>query len=206
MNNRKIYIVGGGSNYANWMEGMVVKNMEEADLVVFTGGEDVDPSLYKQPAHPTTFSNLDRDIFEKNEFQRARELDKYCLGICRGSQFLCVMNGGLLVQDQPNPSFMHKIQTESGDEFMITSTHHQAAYPYNLKPDEYKILGWTKGLCKFHKDGYNKELAPEKECEIVYYPNGKSLGIQGHPEMMELNTTAVGYLRKMLTAFLNGQL
>lgn len=206
MRNRKIYIVGPGNHYANWMEGLVVKKMEEADLVVFTGGEDVDPSLYGQPKHSTTYSSLDRDLAEKAEFQKARELNKHCLGICRGSQFLCVMNGGQLVQHQPNPGYLHKITTATGDEFMITSTHHQAAFPYNLDPTEYKILGWTKGLLAYHKSGEDKELAPEKECEIVYYPNGKSLGIQGHPEMMEMNTTAVSYLRKMLTAFLDGNL
>lgn len=206
LNKRKIYVVGSSNNYANWMEGMVVKKIEEADVVVFTGGEDVDPSLYNQPSHKTTWSNIDRDLFEKDEFQKAKELDKPCLGICRGSQFLCVMNGGLLVQDQPNPHYMHKITTYTGDEFMITSTHHQAAFPYNLKKDEYKVLGWTKNMLPYHKGGDDKELNPELECEIVYYPNSKSLGIQGHPESMDLESSAVLYLRGILNNFLNGNL
>jgi len=203
---RKIFIVGAAGYYANWMEGVVVGKMEDADLVVFTGGEDVDPSLYGQPEHPTTYSNLDRDLYEKGEFVKAQELNKPCLGICRGSQFLCVMAGGHLVQNQPNPSHVHKIKTFTGDELLITSTHHQAAYPYNLDPSEYKILGWTDGMLAYHKNGADKELNPEKECEIVYYPNIRALGIQGHPEMMSMDSPTVEYLRKLLSTFLNGTL
>ena len=33
----------------------------ELVLVVFTGGEDVDPSLYNEQKHHTTYSNLKRD-------------------------------------------------------------------------------------------------------------------------------------------------
>lgn len=92
------------------------------------------------------------------------------------------MNGGKLVQHQDNPLFIHNIKTYTDEDMLITSTHHQAAYPYNLKKDEYKILGWTTDISKFHQDGNQKELPLDKEVEIVYYPKTRCLGIQGHPK------------------------
>src|SRR6266446_2592686 len=95
---RKIYVVGSSRQYANWMQGELVDNIEDADLVLFTGGEDVDPRMYKEPRNPHTGCNLDRDIQEAREFYLANKLKKHIIGICRGSQFTCVMSGGKLVQ------------------------------------------------------------------------------------------------------------
>lgn len=179
----KVYHVQGWTEYSNWFPNRIlVDTIEEADVVVFEGGEDVDPSLYGENRHHTTYSNIKRDEYEKFVFAKALKLGKHIWGTCRGSQFLCVMAGGKLVQNQNNPAYIHKIDTYDGKELYVTSTHHQAQYPYNLPEDSYKILGWTNML-PFHKDGNDKELNPIKECEIVYYPNIKAIGCQSHPEM-----------------------
>lgn len=185
-NKRKIFVVGGSNNYANWMEGELTGKMIEADLVVFTGGEDVSPSLYGESAHRYTHFNIHRDLREQKVFEQAVGLKKHIIGICRGSQFSCVMSGGKLVQHQQNPSFLHDIFTYDGRELEITSTHHQAQFPWNLPKDEFKLLGFSVGLSSFHEDGNQKELlgAADRECEIVYYPKTRALAIQGHPEMM----------------------
>lgn len=81
---RKIYVVGNSTGYIRWMDGELVDNMKDADLVVFTGGEDVDPQLYGDPRNPTTSSNLTRDRYEVLEFNEALELKKHIIGICRG--------------------------------------------------------------------------------------------------------------------------
>lgn len=203
---RKIYVVGGSTHYANWMQGTVVQKMEDANLVVFTGGEDVDPSLYQQPRHKTTGSNIARDKSEWKQFLRAQHLGIPCIGICRGSQFLCVMNEGDLVQHQNNPAYLHLIKTYDGHSLQITSTHHQAAFPFVLPPENYKILGWTENMLPFHQDGEGKELNPPKECEIVYYPKTMCLGIQGHPESMENSDPVIPWLQKLLDKFMNKEL
>src|ERR1700749_1025065 len=155
---RKIYVVGGVNSYANWMEGEIVDTMEEADLVVFTGGEDVSPEFYKEPKHPYTRNNKNRDSKELNEFIQAMNLDKHIIGICRGSQLSCVLSGGKLVQHQDNPTWLHPIKVYGQDgELNISSTHHQAMYPYNLPKNEYKILGWTEGMLKSHQNGRIEE-------------------------------------------------
>lgn len=207
----KIYIVGNSEEYANWMlDNALVDSMEEADLVVFTGGEDVNPKYYNKPRHWTTSYNDARDQIEIKAYNKAQYLGKHVIGICRGSQFLCVMNGGELVQDQPNPDYMHLMET--GEEsILVTSTHHQAAYPFNMLKARYKILGWTENMLKHHKDGDDRELAPEKECEIVYYPYTKCLGIQSHPEMMfpprsNQEHKSIEFMRELLTNFLENKL
>lgn len=207
---RKIYVIGP-NNYANWMEGEIVDSIEKADLVVFTGGEDVHPSVYGEPMGNHTYSCLPRDKHEQ-------ELFKYCLdnkipmiGICRGCQFLSVMSGSRLVQHQDNPSYIHPITTYDGKELLISSTHHQAAYPYDMNPEDYKLLGWTEGISKFHLNGENVEIStkPFKEAEIVYYPKTNCLGIQGHPEGLynqEQYKETIEYLRELLNKFLKKEL
>ena len=80
----KVFIVGYATNYSNFIEGVVLTDsLEEADVVLFTGGEDVDPSLYGKKRHARTFSNLSRDLEEKSIFEKVKP-NQLCLGICRG--------------------------------------------------------------------------------------------------------------------------
>ena len=181
----KIYVIGP-KNYANWIEGVMVNSIRESDLVLFTGGEDVDPSLYKEKKHPTTSSNLTRDIYETGLFKKALFLNKKMLGICRGSQFLCVMAGGKLIQDQQN-SYIHELTTfDNKEKLHVISTHHQAQYPWNISQNDFKILAWTDNVLGHHENGDSKELEiPEnKECEVVLYKKINALAMQTHPEMM----------------------
>lgn len=204
---RKIYIIGPGLEYINWMQATQVGNMDEADAVLFTGGEDVDPSMYDSPKNPRTMSNLKRDKLEETAYNLAKALGKPCIGICRGSQFLCVMSGGKLVQHQDNPLHIHSIDTFDNRTIDITSTHHQAQWPYSIPRNNYEILAWTKGISRMHEDGNSKELPlpMNKECEIVHYKESDCLAIQGHPEMMyrvDKNSETIVYMQDLLTKFL----
>jgi hypothetical protein len=203
----KIFHAQGWSNYSNWVpERKIVRTIREADLVWFEGGDDVSPSFYGQKKHRTTQNNLQRDIVEQKMFNEARELGIKCIGSCRGSQFLTVMSGGVLIQHQENPYYLHNIHTYDGKEIEVTSTHHQAAYPFLLPKEDYKILGWTNGISDFHKGGNDEELAPEKECEIVYYPKTKCLAIQSHPESLDADHPSIPYFQNLLDKFLNDEL
>jgi len=203
---RKIFVIGGNTVYANWMQGTLVEKLEEADLVVLTGGEDVSPKYYQQPAHKTTYNSPARDLYEIKEARKAIELGIPIIGICRGSQLSCVLAGGDLVQDQPNPRYIHPIKTYDDKEFEITSTHHQAQLPFCLPKEEYKILAWTEKMLGYHKDGWDNEINPEVEVEICFYPKIKALAIQGHPESMIENEPVIKWLQTLLTKHLNNEL
>ncbi len=184
-----------------------MQTVAEADLVFFAGGEDVSPKVYGQPSHPTTYCSPQRDAEEMAIYKEAKELNKKMLGICRGSQFLCAMQpGGMLVQDQPNRLAYHPMLTNKGETIRVSSTHHQAQYPFNMKKEDYNVIGWTENLHDFHKDGNNKELGPKQECEIVHYPKANALGIQSHPEYMDYDHESNLWMRKLLNDFMNGSL
>jgi gamma-glutamyl-gamma-aminobutyrate hydrolase PuuD len=213
-NKRTVYVIGGSKDYANWMQAKIINDMEKADLVVLTGGEDVDPSWYKKDAHPFTSSNIERDYFEVKEFQKALKLKKHMIGICRGAQLMCVMNGGILVQHQANPYFLHRLHTFDDKEgILTTSLHHQAAFPFDLPKDRCKILAWTNGISSFHySQSWREELNPPQECEIVFYPESRCLGIQGHPEIMfgrnkqKDFSNSIRYYQELLDKHLNNEL
>ena len=94
---KKIFVVGNALNYSSWIDNhQLVDKVEDADIVLFTGGEDVDPSLYGCKKHPTTSSNLQRDLEEKAIFEQVRQ-DQICLGICRGLGIMALVKHGELL-------------------------------------------------------------------------------------------------------------
>lgn len=107
------------------------------------------------------------------------------------------MNGGILVQDCYNHAIggVHMITNEKGEEYPITSTHHQMQCPYWMNPEHYKILYWASPSLSYKYAGFCPEGQLWKhwdkswvEPEIVeYHVPGKPvcIGIQGHPEMMD---------------------
>lgn len=199
----KVFVVGAATYYASWIKNhKLVDNLEEADVVLFTGGEDVDPSMYGKKKHPRTFCNLARDLEEKEVFDKIKD-NQLALGICRGSQFLCVMNGGLLVQDCTNHAIgeTHAISNREIS-VEITSTHHQMQYPFNLnKGKDYDILYWASPKRSHWYEGDGIDI-PSCEPEVVHYHvegKPKCLAIQGHPEMMREESPVIELLNDLLT-------
>lgn len=164
---------------------------EHLDLILFTGGEDVSPKYYKQNVGKYTGVNEQRDKFERDYmFDRFYNVPK--LGICRGSQLVTAFSGGKLIQHVTGHAVgkLHEIEMKGrygSNIFNITSTHHQMLYPYNLDEKKYEIIATSKYyLSNTYLNGNNEETKLPKnfeECEIVFYPESNSLGIQGHPEM-----------------------
>lgn len=202
MNIKKIYVVGNAKMYSKWINNhTLVDNIEEADIVLFTGGEDVDPSLYGCEKHYTTYSNINRDLYEREIFQQVKS-NQLCLGICRGSQFLCVMNGGRLIQNVNNHTTIgtHPIAGRRGGcTYEITSTHHQMQYPFLLPKENYEILyhAGNRSDC-YEGDGVSY---PPCDPEVVLYTTPelpRCLAIQGHPEMMRKEAPVITMLNQLI--------
>lgn len=168
---------------------------DRLDLLLFTGGTDVGPLMYGQVSHPKTGApDRVRDLNEKYIFESAVKENIPMVGICRGSQFLCVMNGGKLVQHVSGHAIgaLHKMVTADGEEMDVTSTHHQM-----MQPDESgKILAWAEGISSFYEGplGQDIELSIKGvEPEVVIWEKTRSVGFQYHPEYMYLEAPAVKY-------------
>jgi gamma-glutamyl-gamma-aminobutyrate hydrolase PuuD len=175
----KVYIVGSDAQvealFTNRNHTVtVIRNpletaelLENPDLVVFTGGADVWPVLYGEK---NTDSNIDirRDLSEMIWFKRFLRVPK--LGICRGGQFLNVMNGGKMEQHHPHHAIAgyHLINDYiTGARLAVTSTHHQVM----LAGPGSAVYGTALDM----PDGIDTN-------EILYYGNTHSLCFQPHPE------------------------
>lgn len=86
----KIFVVNQDNYYIKWLlvdkKLELTNKLEEANIVMFTGGADVDPKFYGAKKHKTTYCNLKRDEYEADIFNRVQNLEKkpLCIGICRG--------------------------------------------------------------------------------------------------------------------------
>src|SRR5438128_4073516 len=73
------------------------------DGLMLTGGDDVAPARYGEPAHPNVVeAEPGRDEFELALIKDARARSLPIFAICRGIQVLNVAGGGTLVQDIPS--------------------------------------------------------------------------------------------------------
>lgn len=205
MKNNKILVVNDnwdlGSSYSRPFRmfgeavgdpGVLYRDPDSVRLVVFTGGADVSPHLYGEKMAPRTSSYAQRDMEEVKIFEMAKKLGKPMFGICRGSQFLCVMAGGKLCQHVTGHSGMHDMETNDGRIINVNSTHHQMQLP----PPGAKVLAWAspkRSTC------YEVNKHPEFEYECVYYPNIKAIGTQYHPEAMNEQTEGYQYCVELAT-------
>ncbi len=165
------------------------------DYQIFWGGTDVNPALYKQPKHHTTqYPDINRDTIEAQLFRSLVKNSIPMVGICRGSQFLNVMNGGSLIQDVRGHTNDHIItDLRNNEQFWVTSTHHQMMVPHKdaeiIAIDQREVDVLESPLA----DNYVKQHG----IEVVFYPKTKCLCIQFHPEYMTEQDRAVSWTKKL---------
>lgn len=74
--------------------------INKVDGIIFSGGEDIHPLLYKQEVQPNLGPvNMERDRFELSLLDQAIQQQKAILGVCRGFQLINVYFGGSLHQE-----------------------------------------------------------------------------------------------------------
>jgi putative glutamine amidotransferase len=145
------------------------------DLVIFTGGEDINPGMYGERCKFSSF-NEDRDTIERNVFDYYfNETKCKILGVCRGHQLISVLLGGRLYQDLHfeglhHPGY-HNFDHQMETEFIprkVNSMHHQ-------------------GVCRFGVN-YARILATYRGVAeaVAYSPSSTSriITTQWHPEFM----------------------
>lgn len=158
----------------------------EPDLIQFTGGEDVDPSFYGEGKHPSTYSNPRRDAQESAIYQEY--VGKVPMaGICRGAQFLNVMNGGKLWQNVTYHAVMagHEASCHhTGEVVHVTSTHHQMMIP--SVHGKVLLTANVAGVKQSYSDQEMGGVSPD--VEAVYYEDTKSVCYQPHPEYVAINS------------------
>jgi GMP synthase-like glutamine amidotransferase len=174
-------------------------------LLVFTGGEDVDPSMYGEtsPKGVCHFNHM-RDRRERLIFRRAVKNKIKMTGICRGSQFLNVMSGGRLMHHITGHAMWetHELKCHVLDKnIRVNSLHHQMIIP---PPNGY-IIAW----CPTPKSNIylgDRDLPvrwPGPEVEGIYIPETKVCAVQWHPEMMSVDSDGFKLYEQMMADFLD---
>lgn len=185
----KVFIVGRDYPMCNmylYRGWRIVGNIDETvDLIQFTGGEDVDPSYYGEHKHATTYSNPKRDAAEAAIYHEW--VGKVPMaGICRGGQFLNVMNGGKLWQNVNNHAIhgTHEAYCSvTALVYQVTSTHHQMMIP--AASGQLLLHAAESSVRESASQAYPRGVE-EKDTEAVFYPATKSLCFQPHPEYVRI--------------------
>ena len=155
---------------------------EKADIVIFTGGADVNPILYGEVPHPSVSYDAKRDEEDIKLFEYCFNAGVPMVGICRGAQFINVMMGGKLIQHLDNHQRVHRLWDVKNKKLIVnaSSVHHQAVLPNKAAGME--ILAdammskerWFND--KDHEKGFGTDI------EAYWMRDICALGFQGHPE------------------------
>lgn len=185
---RNVYIVNSSWDFEKMWTSRghnVVAALELADLVQFTGGADVSPELYGE-ANVASCCDANRDKNEQKIFSWCLENKKHMVGVCRGGQFLNVMNGGKMWQHVDNHAIggTHGVwDYETATSRQCTSTHHQMMRP-KFDSNCQLVGSSTKDRATTFR---NAEAAFDEsdlgcDVEVLYYPDTHCLCFQPHPE------------------------
>lgn len=185
----KVFIVGpdwGINSMFRERNYLVMNDINNSDIVVFTGGSDIGPNLYGQSLNRKTSPWPDRDKKEVAIYEyTSKQQDKHFIGICRGGQLLNVLSGGSMWQHVNNHAIggVHKgIDLRTKKEYFLTSVHHQMMRPSK----DAEIITHSGNIATHVEDwqsGVNKiEEHEGYDIENVWYPKTRSLCFQGHPE------------------------
>jgi putative glutamine amidotransferase len=166
----------------------VSETLDVVDGIVFSGGSDLDPTLYGASAHPETGGVVrERDDFELSLMRAALERDVPMLAICRGSQVLNVALGGDLEQHVPD-----RVGTKLHREVPgVFSEHRVEVLPGTHLSEVFAGRGDVKS---HHHQGFGAlapglreaARAPDGTLEAIEDPSRRfTLGVLWHPEAGE---------------------
>jgi putative glutamine amidotransferase len=163
----------------------IEETLDALDGLLFSGGSDLDPSMYGAEPHPeTNVTRPDRDRAELALVEAAVARDMPVLAVCRGMEVLNVARGGDLIQHLPDlvghedhkhtPGVFgdHEVDLKSGsrlcrllgDRAPVKSHHHQ-------------------GVGRLGEGLVESAWAEDGTIEAVEDPSRRfTLGVLWHPE------------------------
>lgn len=158
--------------------------VQRLDGLVVTGGPDVQPTRYGQPAHPSTqVPRPERDAWELALLDRAAALGTPVLGICRGLQVMAVHTGGTLEQHLPDVVGHHG-HSPGGDAFGTVSVSTTAGSRVRaLVGPEVAVSCHHHQAVAAHPGLVATARAADGTVEALEEPQRPFwLGVQWHPE------------------------
>jgi putative glutamine amidotransferase len=173
-----------------------VSELQDHDILLLHGGSDIHPSYYNKGRSSKSGAGnkpSHRDEIEWDLMTAAKARNIPIIGICRGAQFLCAMEGGTLFQHVDGHSGNHMVEVKDHKPFVTNSIHHQMMQPSG----DFEIIAGLYNQAKLSHKYWDVEQqkditipSVEVEPEFVYYPKIRGFAIQWHPEMMHVDSPA----------------
>jgi putative glutamine amidotransferase len=160
-----------------------LEDLKSARGVILWGGEDISPSFYGEVCIHAEADNKpsSRDIHEWSVCLEAIRLGIPIIGVCRGAQLLCCVDGGSLWQHVGNHNGNHDLLYEQTTG-TTNSFHHQMMRPGK----DAKVLATCVQRSPLkYADSASPVRTNSPEPEIVYFKDINAIGVQGHPEWLE---------------------
>lgn len=176
---------------SNNIDRLAIRFLRNLDLVIFSGGDDLNPRLWnEEPSPELSYMSQERDAFELKLMEAAVKLNKAILGICRGAQLLNVFFGGSLYQNiftEAGANIAHKQKAQFNEashsvqisDRSITST----IFGKEVWVNSHHHMGIKKLAENFVCTGKSKDNIPEL-FESKDMEKQLMMGVQWHPEMM----------------------
>ena len=182
------------------------EDISRADLVIFGGGVDVSPSLYGQTPHVSVHSNRERDARDIEVFKECFREGIPMFGVCRGAQFLHVMNNGKLWQDVNEHYGDHEMLDLKAERMIrVSSVHHQMCRLFwgGAMPPDFNLIGTTTLATHRMMNAEIKQDGLHEDCEAYFYADSLCFGVQGHPEYRGYTEFAVWTLTMIRELIIN---
>jgi len=185
--------------------------LKGVDGLMLTGGDDVAPSRYGEPAHETVVeAEPGRDEFEIALVNAARARALPLFAICRGVQVLNVACGGTLVQDIPSQvrgALPHSLKVPPNEPYSLAhevwldkdTLLSQLMCERLSDADACEVNSRHHQAVKDVAHGFKvSATAPDGVIEAIEDPAARfCLGVQWHPE----NFWRTGEFRPLFEAF-----
>lgn len=170
------------------------------DYLLLWGGVDINPEIYKQQPHPNTQRpNNHRDLTEIMAVREAIDNGIPIIGVCRGAQLLCALNGGTLYQHTNDHGCSHDVYTDDQHGHIeiikrVAAGHHQVMNPKG----NFVVYGYDGRESTVYESDGSVAIKLEHAPEVVWWPDTKCLGIQPHPEWMPSNYPFNIWINKLI--------
>ena len=167
--------------------GHLAQAIAPLDILILTGGADVDPARYgAEPSPKLGMVQRDRDAFDFAVLDAAMARKLPVMGVCRGVQVINVYFGGTLWQDLPS-EFPVKDIRHRGDSVGVR------CHTINIEPDSRlaAVVGSTSvGVNSLHHQAVKRlapgfrivARAPDGVVEAIEHTSLPVAGVQFHPE------------------------
>lgn len=190
-----------------WRGSNAADAVQDVSAVLFTGGEDISPTLYYVPEEWHGIEeerdyNAERDVSDYLTMTYCLDQDIPMMGFCRGMQMLAVVSGGEVIQDIPtyfdglslDYQYEHRNQKATPDSYRDYAPHTVEVDPDSLL---YDMVGTAtlSGCPSWHhqaaKSVENTRLVVTGTTETEGIPMIEAIertdktfavGVQFHPE------------------------